>query len=240
VPHCEKGRIRLNSTDAVLARLREIDWGDLSGAKGPNFLFCVTPLGLGDALPLRALVESSSAHNIVQSEVNGTLSEDGTPDWLGGPIVELTSTLHEDYFEAWQPARGGERIGTLFIYESGIIIARIWILEPTATGEKVFSFMHFIAALRASLRFAGRLYKHATMPIGAVDIRALLVNAEDLDLWKTPGALTTANRRANRDVGRILQLPNRPFSAIAGSLEAEADEISQRLGRSLLDHYGAA
>lgn len=221
--------------DPVLTKLQEIDWGNASSATDPEFIFAVVPTRDDNAKPLRSLVESRSAHAVVNNAVLQIVTKEPS-DWLAGPIADLVSAPREDHLEAWQPARNGHRIGTILIYESGIVIVRIWILEPFIDGEKAFSFSHFKSAFRASLCFASLIYEHATVPVGPVDVRSLIVNAEDLNLWMTPSNPKVV--RQNKDVGRYLYLPKRPVQVNSGSLPTDADTLTERFGKSLLTHYG--
>jgi hypothetical protein len=230
------GSPAVSDEDPVLTKLQEIDWGNASSATDPEFIFSLVPTRDDRARPLRDLIESRSAHVVVNNAVLQIVSKEAS-DWLAGPTSDLVSAPREDYLEVWQPARDGHRIGTILLYESGIVIVRIWILEPFMDGERAFSFNHFKSAFRASLWFASLIYQHATVPIGPVDVRGLIINAQDLDLWMTPSNNPKIIRQ-NKDVGRYWYLPKRPIEVNPGSLEAEADSLAERFGKSLLAHYG--
>lgn len=231
----ELSRLTGEQSDPVEEFLAENDWGGLSETMDPEFLFAVVPAS-PTGTPLAELVQSQNAHDRVYVVWHDTIRADGETDWFT-PRGGLTTAFHDNYLEAYQSARGEHRIGTIRIYDSGTIITRIWILEPFIDGEKMYSFNHFKTALRASMRFAWRLYESATYPAGQVEVRCALVNAEDLGLWIVP----SANPRKvlpNRDVGRRLYLPKRPVVLDPHELEARAPEISEQVGRVLKSHYG--
>lgn len=228
-------RLAGDQTDPIEEFLAQNDWGGLSETSDAEFVFAVVPESLGTT-PLADLIQSSDAHARVQAVWSDTIRADGDTDWftLHGSFV---TGFHDYYLEAYQPAHDDHRIGTIRIYDSGAVVTRIWILEPFIDGEKMFSFNHFKTALRASLRFAWRLYEATRYPAAKVELRCALANAEDLGLWIVP----SANPRIvlpNRDVGRRLYLPKRPVILDPHELEARAAEVSEQVGRILKSHYG--
>jgi hypothetical protein len=232
----ELQRLTGDNSDPVEEFLAEHDWGGLSETSDPEFLFAVVP-EVQAGTPLAQLVQSPDAHSRVHAVWSDTIRADGDTDWFTAHGSFITG-FHDHYLEAYQPAREEHRIGTIRIYDVGAIVVRVWILEPFIDGEKMYSFNHFKTALRASLRFAWRLYEASSYPSSAVEVRCALVNAEDLGLWMVP----SANPRKvlpNRDVGRRLYLPKRPVSSDPHELEARAAEISEHVGRALKSHYGS-
>jgi hypothetical protein len=229
-------RLTGDLSDPVEDFLAQNDWGGLSETSDPEFVFAVVPQEHTKA-PLLDLIQAPDAHARVQAVWSDTIRADGDTDWftLHGSFV---TGFHDDYLEAYQPARDDHRIGTIRMYDSGAIVTRIWILEPSVDGQKMYSFNHFKTALRASLRFAWRLYQAAQSPTSEVEVRCALANAEDLDLWIVP----SANPRKvlpNRDVGRRLFLPKRPVTVDPHELEARAADVSEQVGRVLKSHYGS-
>lgn len=223
-----------NPVDQFLA---EVDWGGLSETSDQEFVYAIVPQFLED-MPLGSLVDSKDAHAITNNIFHETIESAGVQDWFA-QFGSFVTGRHDGYFEIYQPsAFEGHRIGTIRLYDIGAVIARVWILEPQIDGQKMFSFNHFTTALRGTLDFASRVYAQATFPKGDVEIRTALANAEDLGLWIVP----SANPRKvlpNRDVGRRCFIPNRPIVVDPHLLQAQATEISEKIGRALKTHYGS-
>lgn len=221
--------------DPVERFLLEADWGGLSETQAQEFLFAIVPQHL-EQRPLAEFVVAKDAHAIVHNIWLQAINVTGPSDWFA-PEAGIVAGYHDDYFEIYQPSRfTGHRIGTIRVYDVGALVSRIWIIEPLIDDRKRFSFNHFCTSLRGTIEFAWRLYAHASYPLGKVEIRAGLANAEDLDLWITP---SVNHILPNRDVGRRLYVPKRPIVMESHALEAKAGDIADVIGRDLKRHYGA-
>jgi hypothetical protein len=231
----ELQRLSADDSDPVADFLAENDWGGLSETTDPEFVFAVVPRR-SVGTPLAHLIQSSEAHTRLYAAWAETIRVVSESDWFTRDGDFITA-FRDGYFEIYQPARDEHRIGTIRIYDSGAIIARIWILEPFIDGEKIYSLNHFKTALQATLRFAWRVYEASAFPSNEVEIRCALANTEGLGLWLVPSA-KPRKVLPNRDVGRRLFLPKRPITLDPHELEARATEISEQLGRVLKSHYG--
>lgn len=214
--------------------LNEIDWGGVSESVDPEFVFAVVPAPIGGT-PLKTFIDSRELHSVLFNAWTETITKENETDWftLNGDFV---TGYHDDYIEAYQPARDNHRIGTIRIFDTGVVVTRIWILEPVIDGSKMFSFNHFKTALRLSLIYTSRVYALAGLPGTDLEIRCSLIRTGDLDLWITP----SHPRRVlqNRDVGRRLEIPKRSIRAHSNELAAKAAAISEDVARALRGHYG--
>lgn len=222
------------SADPVEQFLEEVDWGDVSQASDPEFVFAIVPVATSAVFA--EMVRSQTAHIAISNAWTETIQKDEQTDWfaLRGDFV---TAPRDGYIEAYQPAADNHRIGTILIYSSGAVIVRSWILEPEVIDEPIYSDFHFMHALFASLKFTWRLYKQIEFPAGELEVRCMVINAQDLNLWLTPAG---AQKRIaqNRDVGRRLILPRRPLRVQSGELETNAKDISERVVAALRTHYG--
>lgn len=220
--------------DPVEMFIAEVDWGGLSETQDQEFVFAVVPQDLGQT-PLAEFICAKDAHAIVNNIWIQAMNVTGDSDWFARNAGIVTG-YRDNYLEIYQPsAFQDHRIGTIRVYDMGALISRIWILEPLMDGRKRYSFNHFQTALRGTLEFTWRLYAHAGYPVGEVEIRSALVNAEDLDLWITP---SVNHILPNRDVGRRLYVPKRPVVVDPHAIEAQASDLTGRIGRALRSHYG--
>jgi hypothetical protein len=210
--------------------LNENDWGGLSETQDQEFVYAVVPRQ-PDQTPLDSFITANDAHAYAYNAFNATIDALGTHDWFA-PLAGLVSHQGDGYLELYQPSRFKEhRMGTIRIYDIGAVVARIWILEPLIDGQRMFSFNHFKMALQGTLDFAWRIYGHAAYPQGDVEVRALVANAEDLDLWITPS--NPRHVLPNRDVGPRLYIPKRPVVIAPHVLQDQAKDVAERVGRAL-------
>jgi hypothetical protein len=219
--------------DPVGEELHGLDWGGATGSEDPEFVFALVPAKPGQYL--KALIEGQHAHSVLNNIFTRTINEAKVVDWFA-PHGDFITGPRDGAVELYQTARGGHRIGTVMLYDSGSIIARIWILDPEVYGAPAFFLSHFVSALRGSLQFAHRVYAEADAEM-KLELRCALFNAQELTLL-VPSAFGTNVALANRDVGRRLFLPKRPIELLSNELDARAPEVADQVGKKLKTHYG--